>query len=702
MSITKVPTSDSIIQEAIERFQFAALSEKDNRDAMKADMEFYTSDQWDSSIRTNRMGSQRPCLTINRLPQFTRQITNGLRQNMPSIRTIPVNDADEDVAKIFDGMMRQIQESSQAGIAYSSANNAQVICGLGFFRIITEYSNEKNFDKEIKIKRIKNPLSVYIDPAVTEPDYSDAQYMFITEDLTFEEFERRYPNKTKITADTLTGQGDPVRAWLTGDKNTMRIAEYFTIEEGKETTIYQLSDGSIVEELPEGIKEVAKRKIKERKIIWRIISALEVLETKPWDGKYIPIVPVIGEEIDVDGRRIIKGMVRDAIDPQRMYNYMISAQTEAIALAPKAPFIIAQGQLEGFKEIWAAANTQNYAYLPYIPVLNGGISVPPPQRQSIEPPIQAMTLAANQFSDDLKGVTGIYDAGLGARGNETSGKAINARKMQGDVSNYHYIDNFSYSQLHCGRIMIDLIPKTYDTARIVQCLGEDGSIEHKKINQPSGEKDLNGIEKIYNITQGEYNVIVNTGPSYKTKRQEDAELMAQMAQGNPELMKIAGDIIVRNMDLPGAQELSERIKKTLPPQLQDVDPSQEIPLPVKQQLDQSAQMIRQLTGELHKLQDEKDQKKMELESKERIALEQINGQITIESMKMEGSANHAVLLAELKGVNDRLSLLNVTQPVGMDDSQTTNVQQVNSQLDNGNNNGTINSDNTAGASPGGQ
>lgn len=690
MSIAKIPGLDPVIQEAVQRFQFAAMSEKENRDAMKADIEFYVSDQWDASIRTNRMGSQRPCLTINRLPQFTRQITNGLRQNMPSIRTIPVNDADEDVAKIFDGMMRQIQESSQAGIAYASANNSQVICGIGFFRIVTEYCNEKNFDKEIKIKRIKNPLSVYVDPAAIEPDYSDAQWMFITEDLTFEEFERRYPGKTAVTADTLTGQGDPVRSWLTGDKNTMRIAEYFSIEDGKETTIYQLEDGSIVTQLPEGMKEVAKRTVRERKVVWRIISALQTLEEKPWDGKYIPIIPVIGEEIDVDGRRVIKGMVRDAIDPQRMYNYMVSAQTEAIALAPKAPFIIANGQLEGFKGIWDNLNVTNYAYLPYNPVVNGGVAVPTPQRQNVEPPIQAMTLAANQFADDLKGVTGIYDAALGARGNETSGKAINARKMQGDVSNYHYLDNFSYSQLHCGRIMIDLIPKTYDTARIVQCLGEDGTVEHKKINQPSGEKDNNGIEKIYDVTQGEYNVIVNTGPSYKTKRQEDSEIMAQLAQGNPDMMKVAGDIIVRNMDLPGSQELSDRLKKTLPPELQDVDPSQEIPLPVKQKLDQYGQLVEQLTGELHKLQDEKDNKILELESKERIALEANVNKITIEAMKQENAANHLMLTTELQGISSRLQLLNVNQPI---ESQNQSVEQSNPQLDNVNNNATINTDN---------
>lgn len=697
MTLVKMPSSDPIIQEAIERFQFAALSEKDNRDAMKADTEFYVSDQWDASIRNSRMSGQRPCLTVNRLPQFTRQITNGLRQNMPSIRTIPVNDSDEDVAKIFDGMMRHIQESSQAGIAYSTANNAQVIAGKGYFRVVTDYCNDKNFDKEIKIKRIKNALSVYCDPSSIEPDESDAMYKFITEDLTFEEFQRRYPGKTSVTADTLTGQGDPVRTWLTGDKDTMRIAEYFTIEEGDEKTIYQLEDGSVVDKLPDGVKEISKRKIAERKVVWRMISALEVLETKPWDGKYIPVIPVIGEDIDVDGRRIIKGMVRDAQDPQRMYNYWASAQTEMIALAPKAPFIAALGQIEGLKAIWEQANTQNFAYLPYNPVANGGIAVPPPQRQNVEPPVQAMVQAMAQASDDLKAVTGIYDAALGARGNETSGKAINARKMQGDVSNYHYADNFSYSLLYLGKILIDLIPKIYDAARVVRVLGEDGTSEYKKINQPSGEKDLSGIEKIYDITAGEYDVVIDTGPSYKTKRQEDSELMAQMAQGNPELFKIAGDIIVRNMDLPGAQELSERIKKTLPPQLQDTDPSQEIPEVIKQQLDQSGQLIEQLTAQLHRVQDEVDQKKAELESKERIALERINADITLKAMDQEGAAHHAMLLAELKSVNDRLQLINISEPIGEDESQGQNVDMNNPQLDNGNNNATMNPETSAGA-----
>lgn len=676
---------DPVMELALERFKYASDAEKDNREAMKGDLEFYVSDQWDGAIRSARVSSARPCLTINRLPQFTRQITNNLRQNMPSIKIIPVEDSDEEVAEIFNGMIRHIQEASEASAAYACANNSQVICGLGYFRIITEYVSDDSFEQEIKIKRIKNSLSVYVDPAAMEPDYSDARYMFITYDLPKEEFKRIYTDKQTVDNDLLTGKGDKVRSWLTADDDVMRIAEYFSIEEGEKVTLYQLEDGSVVNEVPEGMKEVNKRTVTKDKVVWRIISAVEVLDEMPWAGKYIPIVPVIGEDMDVDGKRIIKGMVRDAQDPQRMYNYMVSAETEAIALAPKAPFIAAIGQIEGFKQFWETANTNNWSYLPYKPLDINGTPVPPPQRQNVEPPIQAMTLAMNQFADDLKAVTGIYDASLGAKGNEVSGKAINARKLQGDVANYHYGDNLAYSQRHAGKILLDMIPKIYDTERIVRCLGLDGQSEYKKINQPSGERDANGIEKIYDLSVGKFDVVVETGASYQTKRQEATETMTQLAQGNPELMQVAGDIIVRNMDLPGSQELSDRLKKALPPQLQDDDKNAEIPIKVKQQLDQSSQMIEQLTQTVHQLQDEADQKTKELESRERIELEKINAQITLKSMELEGAASHALLVSELKGINDRLSLLNINQPVD------------NSQVDNGKNSSTINQD--AGANP---
>ena len=535
-SIPKI--TDTVVQTAVKRFEFSADSEKENRDAFKADLDFYVSDQWDADIKNNRMTGQRPCLTINRLPQFIRQITNSIKQNMPNVRVIPVNDSDEDVAEILEGMMRHIQQASNANVAYGNAINTQVICGIGYYRIITEYADDKGFNKEIRIKQIKNPLSVYVDPTAIESDLSDAQYMFITEDIPIEEFKKRWPDKQPITNDMLQGMGDSQAKWLTKDESAMRIAEYFAIEDGEETTIYQLEDGSVVTEVPEGVKPAKERKVTEKKVVWRMISAIEVLEEKPWDGKYIPIVPCFGEVMVVDGKKTIKGMVRDATDPQRMYNYWASAQTEMIALAPKAPFVIALGQVEGLEQFWQDANIKNFAYLPYKPISVDGTVLGAPQRQVAEPPVQAMVQAIQQASQDLKATTGIYDASLGNQSNETSGKAINARKLQGDIANYHYVDNFTNSLIYTGKILLDLIRKTYDVAHVARVLGEDETYKFKKINQPSGEKDNNGIEKIYDITVGDYDVVIDTGPSYKTKRQESADQMATIAQGNPQIMQL--------------------------------------------------------------------------------------------------------------------------------------------------------------------
>jgi len=643
---------------ARERFTFTAEAEYNNRIAAKGDLEFYVSDQWDQGTKADRASANRPCLTINRLPQFTRQITNGLRQNMPAVHIIPVHDSDEEVAEILEGMVRHIQDISQSGIAYSTANLNQVVAGQGFFRVVTEYLNEKSFDQEIKIKRIKNALSVYVDPNAIEPDYSDARYMFITSDLTRAAFEERYPDKTIVSDDYLSAMGDSVRTWLSGNRDVMRIAEYWTVEE-KRSKLYQLEDGSIVDKVPEGQKALKDREVVERKVMCRHISGVEVLEEYEWEGKYIPIIPCLGEDIDVDGTRIIKGMVRDAQDPQRMYNYWATAQTEMIALAPKAPYIIAEGQLEGYKAIWENANTTSYSALPYKPTDIMGHPVPPPQRQVAEPPVQAMVQAMSQAAEDLKATTGIYDASLGAKSNETSGKAINARKMQGDVSNYHFMDNFSYSIQHLGRILLDLIPKIYVTQRIVRILGQDDSVSYKTINGPSGEKDANGIEKIYDITTGQYDVTVDVGPSYKTKRQQDSESIGNLLQANPELWATCGDLLVKSMDWPDAEQISERLRKMLPPQLQDApDGQQEIPQQVKQMLDQQSQQIEQMTAVIHQLSDERDMKLYELKSKETIEFEKMKTQITIEAMKVEAGASQSLMQAEFASIANDEQLSN--------------------------------------------
>lgn len=629
---------------ALKRYKVAADAEADYRKDAKSDTMFYCAHQWDDDAKNAR--GNRPCLVINRLPQFTRQITNELRQNMPSITIIPANDGTEDVANIINGIVRHIQESSHASVAYSTANNAQVIAGKGYFRIITDYCNDKSFDQEIKIARIKNALSVYCDPASVEPDESDAMYKFITADISHAEFIRQYPDKEVVDNTELTSKGDEIRAWAALDKDSMRIAEYFTVEEKDDKEIYRLADGTQVDTKPKD-GEYDTRMLKKRKVMWRKMSAVEILDSKEWAGKYIPIVPVLGEDIDVDGKRVIKGMVRDAKDPQRMYNYMTSASAEAIALAPKAPFIMAEGQQEGYEEMWANANTKNYSTLIYNPKSIGGQVIGAPQRNQAEPPIQAMNMALQQYSEDLKAITGIHDASLGARSNEVSGKAIQARTMQGDVANYHYKDNLSYSLMYAGKVILDLIPKIYDGARVVRILGADGTSDYKKINQPSDEKDANGQPKVFDLTIGEYDIVVDTGPSYKTKRAEDSANMAALLSNNPDLWKVIGDLAVKAMDWPDAQQIGDRLKKTLPPELQDDDTNEELPIKVKQQLVQLTQQNKQLTQTIHAMADTIDSKTLELESRERIAYSKNETDLVIKSMGMQGDANHALLEAEL-------------------------------------------------------
>ena len=486
----------------------------------------------------------------------------------------------------------------------------------------------------------------------------------------------------------LTSIGDNAAGWMKED--TIRVAEYFTVEE-KPDTLYLLDDGkTFLESELAGKAEVkdgylvsndsvapvaqikSERKTSTRKVMWRKITAFGVLEEREWAGKYIPIIPVLGDDLDIDGERNLIGMVRYAKDPQRMYNYWSTAETEAIALAPKAPYIAAEGQLEGYETIWKTANVKNWSYLPYKPTTVGGVLVGAPQRQTAEPPIQAMVTAIAQASEDLKNTTGLHDASLGSRGNETSGKAILARQREGDTANFHYMDNLTRAIKFLGIQLIDLIPKIYDTARVVRILHIDGTSKTVKINQPTGIKDENGVEKIYDVTTGKYDVTVNVGPSFNTKRQEAADTLNGMIQVYPQLMEVAGDLVARSMDWEGSDELAERFKKLLPPQLQEND---ENPLPpqVKAELDKAHMMIDQLTKALNAAHDKLDSEQDKLESQERIASESNTVKLITEIIKQESAASHKLLEAELNAIQTRLEALNYGRPVEENESQENTV-----------------------------
>lgn len=644
------------VELGIKLWKRASDAESDTRQkGLEAD-KFRAGEQWPENVRASRATDSRPCLTFNRMGQFTRQVTNDMRMNRPSLRIDPVGDADVDTAKIFEGLVRHIQVASNADVAYDCAGESAVGKGWGYFRIVTDYVDENSFDQEIKVKRIKNAFTVYYDPDCQEPDYSDAKYCFIVSDIEKDVFKKDYP-KALAGSTEFESTGDTPPTWQTDDY--VRVAEWFQVEE-KDAKLYLLSNGqtfmakndeeAMLAAQGSGLQIANKRDTKIREVVWRKITWCDVLETNVWPGKYIPVIPVLGNDMDVDGKRILTGMVYDAMDAQRMYNYWSTCETELIALAPKSPWIAAEGQIEGYESIWQNSNTLNYSVLPYKPTALNGQPVPPPQRIQSEPPINAMIQAIAQADNNMKATTGIYDASLGSRSNETSGKAILARQKEGDVSNFHYIDNLSRAIRFLGVQLLDLIPKIYDAPRVVRIIGEDEVAKTVKINQPSGEKDANGVDKIYDLTTGKYDVVVNVGPSFSTKRQESADAMVELTRADPSLMQKAGDLIVKQMDFPMAQELAERLKKTLPPELQEDVSGDDVPAPIKAKLAQYDQMISQLTEALNAAQDQINQKQLELTSKERMNSQNNETKLVIETLKQETAASHALLMAELQRI----------------------------------------------------
>ena len=586
--------SEEILTVARSRLNTAMTAFSETREDELDDLRFYAGSpdnqwQWPADVLQTRGSLQgqtinaRPCLTINKLPQHVHQVTNEQRMNRPGIKVIPADDkADVDVADVFNGVIRHIEYISDADVAYDTACENQVSYGEGYIRVLTEYCDDKSFDQDIKIGRIRNSFSVYMDPLIQDPAGADARWCFITEDIPKAEYERLYPDAAPISTLMSLGVGDQSIAQWIGE-NTIRIAEYFYIEYEKHTLNLYPGNQTAFSGTPEDKtlrmmfgKPIRTREADRKKVKWCKINGYDILEERDWAGAYIPVVRVVGNEFEVDGQMYVSGLVRNAKDAQRMYNYWVSQEAEMLALAPKAPFIGYGGQFEGYEQQWKTANTNNWPYLEVNPDVTDGQGAVLPLPQRAQPPMASSGLlqAKAGAAEDIKSATGQYNASLGMTSNERSGKAILARQREGDIGTYHYVDNLARAIRHIGRQLVDLIPKIYDTERIARIIGEDGEPSTVKMNPMQEEPvkrivDQEGvlIEKIYNPSVGKYDVRVITGPGYATKRQEALESMAQLLQGNPQLWQVAGDLFVKNMDWPGAQDLAKRFKKTIDPKV---------------------------------------------------------------------------------------------------------------------------------------
>ena len=624
-------SDEDVLAEAKEAFALCEEAEAKNREMWIDDIRFSRlGEQWPDDVRRQREAEGRPCLTINRLPAFIRQVTNDARQNKPSIKCHPVDDdASKETSEILTGLIRNIEYSSNADVAYDTALDHAVSGGFGYFRISTDYACDDVFDQDIKIERIVNPLNVYGDPYSTSADSSDWNVAFVTEMLKEEDFKRKYPKASLSNFDDASGSKED--GWFTDDK--VRIAEYWEREEVPKT-IYLLSDGTVVESDilkkmkdffdVSGVTVVKERETTGHKVTQYIITGAEVLETNEWQGRYIPIIPVYGDELNVEGERHFISLVRFAKDAQRQFNYWRTAATELVALAPKTPFIGARGAFNTDSEKWATANTKSHAYIEY-----DGAN--PPQRQQFAGvPAGALQEAMNA-SEDMKSIMGLFDASLGAKSNETSGRAILARQREGDVSTFNFVDNLSRAIKHAGRVIVDLIPHVYNVPRIVRIIHEDGKNESVKINQPhradapnqengggmqgqveqSEQQEFQqGVMKLYDLTVGKYDVTCEVGPSYTTKREESAEQMMNFVQSFPQAAPMIGDLIAKNLDWPGADDIADRLKAMLPTQAAGQNPQLQ---QMQQQMQQMDQQARQAVGQLtQQLEQAKKDKSIEL------------------------------------------------------------------------------------------
>jgi hypothetical protein len=595
-------SGDTLIKEVRERMDASYSADKHNRMDASEDLRFLAGDQWPGYIRKERQDQNRPCLTINKLPQAVHQVVNDYKMSPPSIKATPADDGTpKELTELANGLLSTIQYKSNAVNVYGHAFSHQVACGIGHFRITTDYVSDDSFDQEIKIKRIMQPLSVYWDPNAIEPTREDAEFCIVSEMISTEKFKADYPKAA------VTGFDTPINDYLGksflywNQPDALRIAEYWKkVPVKRKVALLDTGESLDITDVPRDMyvylpKIIRERSVETFKIQQWLMSGHDILDgPNEWAGKYIPIIPFVGGEVPLEDKVIRYGLVRFARDPQQLYNFWRSAAAETIALAPRSPFLVTPKMIGKFKGIWDTQNTVSRPYLPYEPDPDapGGR----PERVNPPPVPAAFLQESSVSSDEMKSTTGIYDASLGQRSNETSGRAIFARDHQGDVGTYHFMDNANASLTHAGRVIMDLIPKIYDNERTIRLHTEDHE-EPKFATINKAQMSVDGRPVILNdLSSGKFDIRVKLGPNYATRRMEAADSMMKFIQAVPQAAQVAGDLIAKAMDWPDAEKLAERLQRMVPPNILGDDVPEQTPQ--QQQAAQAQQQHQQMMEQM--------------------------------------------------------------------------------------------------------
>lgn len=670
----KNSADDDLLREAREAFSTCQDAERDNRKSAVDDIRFAREgEQWPSNIRKQREQEGRPVLTINKMPAFIRQVVNDARQNKPSIKVHPADSgADPETAEIMNGLIRNIEYTSNADTAYDTATECAVSGGFGYIRVGLDYAYDDSFDMDLRIDRVSNPFSVYGDPNSRAADSSDWDVAFVVDRLTHKQFELEYKNAEKIDWDDDAWSELRATDWI--DEKTVQVAEYWTREK-VDRPIVLLQNGAVIDKeelendedlqilLQTGMLKVhGERMTKTCKVKQRTVSGFEVLEDRDWLGKYIPIIPVYGDEFDIEGKRYFRSLIHNATDAQRMYNYWRTTSTELVALAPKVPFIGPKGAFNTDIAKWDTANNKSHPFLQYD-------GQQPPIRLPLDagPAAGALQEALNA-SDDMKAVIGLYDASLGAKSNETSGKAILARQREGDVSTFHFIDNMARAIRHTGRILLDLIPKVYTSERIIRVIGEDGSQEARTVNtkEPVEQTDKKGqtFLAMHDLTAGKYDLTVTTGPSFTTRREEAAAQMTEMIRAFPAAAPVIGPHLAKNLDWPGADEIAEEL---------DAVKQGQIPEKAQQQMEELSQKVKQLTEENQKLKLDQAAEQQKIAAQKEIDTAKLQSSEAIKVMEIQSDERIALIkIAADERVNEKKATMAAVNQAAMNRERARN------------------------------
>lgn len=578
-----------ILMEARERVEIANLNWKETFNSAEDDELFISGIQWDAESIQSRNEENRVSLVVNQLQQYVSRVAGAQKKQVQEIKISPTSSGkgkkegtiqtvggnDIAVSKVMEGLVRNIQSVSNAPAQYKTAFRHS-LGGIGWLRVLTEYSDLDSFDLDIKIEAVPNRWSVLMDPYAKEADYSDANYCFVSEKMQKEEFHKRYPDASVGDLDV---ENNSNNLWW-GDSKTITVTEYFRREPAKRTlqllssreTVYADEIKDVIDELAaEGITVVRERTIDTYAVIWCKITANSILEKdRRFATSTIPIVPVPGREVNIRGKKTYQGLITHAKDPQRMLNYWQSAATERISLAPKAPYVAEAGAIKGYEMVWRTANIKNYSVLPY----NKGFARP--QREAPPAmPIAEMNMAS-QMQASIQSTVGIYDASIGKASNETSGRAILARQSEADTGTFEFVDNLANAMRRIGILLVELIPKVYDTERILRIKAPDGTGDFVEINKTIVDKQSGKEVVINDLAMGKYDVTITTGASYATKRIETADSMLQFMQAVPQASQVAADLVAENMDFSNSDAIAERLKKMLPPNLLSVEEQEEL------------------------------------------------------------------------------------------------------------------------------